>query len=209
MDRREGRVWAHRIFPHLCCCVAWHWGSTAQCYTAWNDVSLVGNLCLVMEDNFDKFDKFDTDSMWTCEVHMGGFRNGEFEKTTASSNNSFIEDGKLYIDPTLASDAIGYDHVLDRYTYKITGCTNTNLTACAVNSIATSGTLMNPVISARLTLKNSYYTQYAKAEIVAKLPTDDWLWPVLWMLSMYDAYGPWPMSGEIDIMEARGNGLEY
>ncbi|KAI0338532.1 concanavalin A-like lectin/glucanase [Trametopsis cervina] len=151
--------------------------------------------------------------------------------TTASSNHSFIEDGKLYIIPTLAEDAIGYDHVLDRYTYNITSCTNTNrkwyygcihlssthspqphanpLTACAANSIATSGTLMNPVMSARLTTKDSHHIQHGTVEIVVKLHTGDWLWPVLWMLPVDEAYGPWPMSGEIDIMEGRGNGPEY
>ena len=56
-------------------------------------------------------------------------RNGEFEMTTASSNNSFVEDGKLYIVPTLTSDVIGYNNVLDGYTYNITGCTNSNRTS--------------------------------------------------------------------------------
>jgi beta-glucanase (GH16 family) len=29
------------------------------------------------------------------------------------------------------------------------------------------------------------------------------------MLPVDHAYGPWPLSGEIDIMEARGNGIDY
>ncbi|KAI0337755.1 concanavalin A-like lectin/glucanase [Trametopsis cervina] len=168
--------------------------------------SVARNFCLVMKDNLDQFN---TDCTWTREVDMGSFGNGELETTTASSNNSFIEDGKLYIIPTLTSDAIGYDHVLDRYTYNITGCTDTNLTACSASSNTTSGTVMNPALSARLTKKNSHHIQHGKVEIVAKLPTSDWLWSALWMLCMYNAYGPWPMSGEIDIMEGRGNGPEY
>ena len=44
--------------------------------------------------------------------------------TTASENNSFVEDGKLYIVPTLTSDVIGRQNVLNGYTYNITGCTN-------------------------------------------------------------------------------------
>ncbi|KAI0338487.1 concanavalin A-like lectin/glucanase [Trametopsis cervina] len=180
-------------------------GSVARCYTAWSDVPRVGGLCLVMQDDFERFD---TEYTWTREVEMGGFGNGEFEMTTASSN-SFVEDGKLYIVPTLTSDVIGCDRVLDAYTYNITGCTNNNLTACSAISNATSGTVMNPVMSARLTTRNSHHIQYGKVEIVAKLPTGDWLWPALCMLPVDDAYGPWPMSGEIDIMEAWGNGVEY
>ena len=37
----------------------------------------------------------------------------------------------------------------------------------------------------------------------------DWLWPAVWMLPEQNAYGSWPSSGEIDILEARGNGLSY
>ena len=39
----------------------------------------------------------------------------------------------------------------------------------------------------------------------AKLPKGDWLWPAIWMLPRYNEYGQWPASGEIDIMESRGN----
>lgn len=61
--------------------------------------------------------------------------NGEFEMTTESTNNSFVEDGLLYILPTLTSDVIGFDSVIDGYTYNVTGCTNTNR-KCQYCSIA-------------------------------------------------------------------------
>ncbi|THG96108.1 hypothetical protein EW026_g5660 [Hermanssonia centrifuga] len=181
-------------------------GSALRCYFAWKDVPRVGNLCLIMEDNFDTFD---TEFTWQQEVDMGGFGNGEFEMTTNSPNNSFVEDGKLYIVPTLTSDVIGRANVLNGFTYNVTGCTSTNLTSCGAVSNQTAGTVINPVMSARLTTKQSHHIQYGKVEIVAKLPRGDWLWPALWMLPVDDSYGPWPMSGEIDIMESRGNSPEY
>ena len=46
-------------------------------------------------------------------------------------------------------------------------------------------------------------------EVRAKLPRGDWIWPAIWMLPRYDEYGQWPMSGEIDIMESRGNAPGY
>ena len=46
--------------------------------------------------------------------------------TTNSPNNSFVEDGMLYIVPTLTSDVIGADNIFNGYTYNISGCTNTN-----------------------------------------------------------------------------------
>lgn len=37
----------------------------------------------------------------------------------------------------------------------------------------------------------------------------DWLWPAIWMMPTQAAYGGWPASGEIDIMESRGNARGY
>jgi beta-glucanase (GH16 family) len=45
---------------------------------------------------------------------------------------------------------------------------------------------------------------YGRFEFRAKLPTGRGIWPALWMLPQEDKYGGWPRSGEIDIMEARG-----
>jgi beta-glucanase (GH16 family) len=46
--------------------------------------------------------------------------------------------------------------------------------------------------------------KYGKFEFRAKLPTGKGIWPALWMLPQDDKYGPWASSGEIDVMEARG-----
>jgi hypothetical protein len=45
-------------------------GSVVRCWTAWKDVPRVGDLCLVMDDQFEKFD---TEYTWTREVDMSGF----------------------------------------------------------------------------------------------------------------------------------------
>lgn len=37
------------------------------------------------------------------------------------------------------------------------------------------------------------------------MPKGDWLWPAMWLLPKYHSYGDWPSSGEIDVMESRGN----
>ncbi|TFY58030.1 hypothetical protein EVJ58_g6670 [Rhodofomes roseus] len=179
-------------------------GGAIRCYFGWRDVPRVGNLCLIMQDDFNTFDQ----NIWTRDVEMGGFGNGEFEMTTDSSNNSFVQDGKLYIVPTLTSDVIGYDHVLNGYTYNISGCTSSNHSACGAVSNSSSGAVINPVMSARLSTVSSHNIKYGKVEVVAKLPRGDWLWPAIWMMPVNDVYGAWPASGEIDIMEARGNALQ-
>lgn len=66
-----------------------------------------------------------------------------------------------------------------------------------------------PVFSARINTKDSHTIKYGRVEVVAKMPKGDWLWPAIWMMPVNDTYGPWPASGEIDIVESRGNNHTY
>jgi beta-glucanase (GH16 family) len=62
----------------------------------------------------------------------------------------------------------------------------------------------NDYTSARLVTKNKGDWTYGRFEIKAKLPTGRGTWPAIWMLPTDWAYGGWPKSGEIDIMEHVG-----
>ncbi|KAF5370981.1 hypothetical protein D9615_006309 [Tricholomella constricta] len=70
------------------------------------------------------------------------------------------------------------------------------------SAIPPSGQIINPVQSARISTKRSASTKFGKVEVRAKIPKGDWQWPAIWMLPVDNKYGPWPLSGEIDIMEA-------
>lgn len=95
------------------------------------------------------------------------------------------------------------------------GSCTANLTAeyyaksCEIRSDAVNHTIVPPVRSARLTTQGAASIQYGRVEVVAKLPKGDWLWPAIWMMPEDSVYGIWPLSGEIDIMESRGNGRGY
>ena len=58
--------------------------------------------------------------------------------------------------------------------------------------------------SARLASKGKGDFLYGRFEIRAKLPAGRGTWPAIWMLPTDQAYGGWPKSGEIDIMEHVG-----
>jgi beta-glucanase (GH16 family) len=58
--------------------------------------------------------------------------------------------------------------------------------------------------SARLVTKNKLDVLYGRIEVSAKLPSGVGTWPAIWMLPTDFAYGQWPKSGEIDIMEHVG-----
>lgn len=57
--------------------------------------------------------------------------------------------------------------------------------------------------SARLNSKPSW--TYGKFEARAKMPSGHHLWPAIWMMPRDSKYGGWAASGEIDIMELRGD----
>jgi beta-glucanase (GH16 family) len=58
--------------------------------------------------------------------------------------------------------------------------------------------------SARLITTNKGDWKYGKIVIRAKLPSGKGTWPAIWMLPTDWAYGGWPSSGELDIMEHVG-----
>lgn len=58
--------------------------------------------------------------------------------------------------------------------------------------------------SARLLTREKGDWKYGRFEIRANLPSGLGTWPAIWMLPTDWAYGGWPASGEIDIMEHVG-----
>ena len=86
-------------------------------------------------------------------------------------------------------------------------CTGNQFWGCS-RSAPASGNVLNPIQSARLRSVNSFAFKYGRAEIRAKLPKGDWLWPAIWFLPKDNHYGQWPASGEIDLMESRGNSCD-
>ncbi|GAC99142.1 glycoside hydrolase [Pseudozyma hubeiensis SY62] len=164
--------------------------------------------CLVLNEQFEG--STINKDIWFHEIESGGFGNGQFEWTTDSSNNSFVEDGKLYIVPTLTSDALGDAAITNGYTLNLTAagaCTAANKSDanCAVVSNATTGVILPPIQSARLMTNFSRSIKYGRVEVKARMPTGDWIWPAVWMMPKDSVYGAWPRSGEIDIFEGRGN----
>lgn len=167
---------------------------------------------LVFEDNF-MGTSINTD-IWSHEVQLNGFGNGEFDWTTTSDKNSFVSDGMLHIKPTLTNTTSGLTdaQIYDGYTVNLTTtgeCTSKYDSDCSLTSNRTTGAIIPPIQSARLTTKNSHSIKYGRIEVEAKLPRGDWLWPAIWMLPVNNTYGEWPRSGEIDIVESRGNNRSY
>jgi beta-glucanase (GH16 family) len=94
------------------------------------------------------------------------------------------------------------NHELEYYTddVKNASASQGKLTITAIREKKGS----NEYTSARLTSKNKGDFLYGRFEIKAQLPVGKGTWPAIWMLPTDNAYGSWPRSGEIDIMEHVG-----
>ena len=88
-----------------------------------------------------------------------------------------------------------------------------NYTKDRKNSYVSKGTLKIAAVkekngkwtSARMVTQYKKSFTYGYLEFRAKVPTQKGCWPALWLLPENNAYGTWPRSGEIDVMEASRN----
>ncbi|KAK5947487.1 hypothetical protein PMZ80_001637 [Knufia obscura] len=174
-------------------------------YDGWTSVP-VHDYCMVYEDDFSSGTL--NEDVWTKEAEVGGFGNGQFEQTTINDENVYIEDGLLTIKPTLQDEnLITQNSVLNLTQMGI--CSSDVWSNCVAVTNTTNGTIVPPTKSGRISTKKGAKIKYGRVEVVAKLPRGDWLWPAIWMLPEENTYGQWPLSGEIDIAESRGNNHTY
>nr|XP_023029642.1 beta-1,3-glucan-binding protein-like [Leptinotarsa decemlineata] len=159
---------------------------------------------LIFEDDFEELDL----RKWQHVQTLGGGGNWQFQWYTNNRSNSYVEDGILHIRPTLVAADHG-KHFLHSGTIDINGgtpadqCTNPKWNGCT--RTGTREIVLNPIKGAYIRTVNSFSFKYGKLEVRAKVPLGDWLWPAIWMMPRWNQYSSWPASGEIDILESRGN----
>lgn len=158
--------------------------------------------CLIFDDNFEDL------SNWSHDVELGGFGHGTFDWTTSSEANSFLQDGRLKIIPTLTQIE---QQPGTKVNLTMDGtCTSDIPGDCATSFNYTTHSVINPVQSARLsTLKSNKTIKYGKVEVKAKFPKGDWLRPTIQLLPVEQYYGPWLYSGELVMASSRGNDVTY
>ncbi|CAM9699955.1 unnamed protein product [Ectocarpus fasciculatus] len=96
--------------------------------------------------------------------------------------NSFVEDGKLFLQPTLTSDYMGEEQVSGVFptTFDMWGlvpadqCTSNMFYGCSRASNLASRIAINPVMSARVRTAGTFSFRYGRMEVKAKLPKGDW-----------------------------------
>ncbi|KAF3095001.1 hypothetical protein TWF102_007400 [Orbilia oligospora] len=153
-------------------------------------------------------------NVWQQEIQIDGFEIGSFDWTTNDEANAYTSSNGLVIMPTLTNltTTISNSQINDGYNLNLTTaglCTSPRNASCATFSNSTTGNIINPVRSARLSTKLSKQIKYGRVEVTAKMPAGDWILSSVRLIPVNNTYGEWPRSGSIDIMQLRGNDKTY
>lgn len=119
---------------------------------------------------------------------MGGYGVGSFDWTTNDPTNAYTDENGLHIVPTITTNVtdITSAQLYNGYTLNLTQqgvCTADDSADCVRVSNITTGAMINPIRSARLSTKGKHNITYGKIEVRAKLPRGDWLWPAIWCVT--------------------------
>ncbi|KAJ8502368.1 hypothetical protein ONZ45_g11829 [Pleurotus djamor] len=162
-------------------------GAGVLCFFGITSVNTLpqSSLCMVLNEDFGG--GIDTDGTWNQINSISGFGSNFFHIASDSSTNTFIRNGQLYINPTLTSQSpdsgLNADQVAAGSNYTVPNCSeqsssvrqgNRTVTVagvgCGVSSNNARGTVINPVMSGKLTTMGKKEIRYGKVEIRAKLP---------------------------------------
>ncbi|KAF2668939.1 concanavalin A-like lectin/glucanase [Microthyrium microscopicum] len=206
LDRKDPREKWVTIIPLIGILI----GVGVAGFLVWDGLRTVvkHSYCPVIDEDWSK--GFDT-KVWMKEAEVGGFGNGEFEQTTTSDENAFIQDGMLHLKPTLQDDKLVTSNGSLINLLSDGTCTSAakSWKDCVGMTNVGNGSIVPPVKSARVSTRLGAKIKYGRIEVTARLPKGDWLWPAIWLLPVNNTYGDWPRSGEIDIIESRGNKPGY
>ncbi|PFH57822.1 hypothetical protein XA68_14529 [Ophiocordyceps unilateralis] len=178
LDGRDGKEKWVTILPIVGIVV----GLAISGFLVWDGLRSVirHKYCPVLDDSFDG--GLDG-KVWTKEVTVGGFGNGEFEQTTGGEENVFVQNGNLVIRATLQDAAkMENNNVINLLADG--SCTATDWTSCvaATNTTAGNVSVVPPTKSGRINSRRGARLRYGRVEVTAKLPEGDWLWPAIWMM---------------------------
>ena len=179
---------------------------------------------LILFDDFSSMQSLE--QLWQPDVSLFGEGNAGFAYYTDSSDNVNVERGNLLLRPglfanlgplqTVTNKVYDAADVMAGNCFPFPECSTFNLgEECTIadfagcQRIGTPLVLLNPATSGRVSTRNTFHFTYGRLEARIRLPRGDWLWPAFWLMPLSDDFGPWPNSGEIDLMEGKGNAPGY
>lgn len=104
------------------------------------------------------------DRIWTKEAEVGGYGNGQFEETTVTDENVFIQDGMLVIRPSVQDEKLIYQNNIINLTRDgICTAQGQPWDSCVTSTNTTNGTIVNPVKSGRVNSKKGATIRYGQS----------------------------------------------
>ena len=125
---------------------------------------------------------FETTPVWVDEFDSGSTPNSNKWTYEVGSNGWGNSELEYYTNGENATLDNGILHIIAKHDFTLGGL----------------------YTSARMVTRGRGDWLYGRFEIRARLPKGIGTWPAIWMMPTESAYGPWPNSGEIDIMEHVG-----
>jgi beta-glucanase (GH16 family) len=96
---------------------------------------------------------------------------------------------------------------LGQYTTTPTGINSNNVYVQDGNlniAVIATGSGGQSYTSGRIKTRSLFSQTYGLFEFRARVPAGQGLWPAVWMMSKDETYGGWPTSGELDLLETKG-----
>ncbi|CAH0584501.1 unnamed protein product [Chrysodeixis includens] len=157
------------------------------CELSVSKVNVPGFVCqgqLLFEDHFNA--SIAKGKVWTPENKFVGEPDFPFNMYL-QDNSVTVEDGKLSIKPVTLESIYGENFV--RQTLDINArCTGViGTTDCARE--ASGAQILPPIVSAKITTKNTFAFKFGKIEVRAKLPLGDWIYPEIQLEPRDNIYG--------------------
>ncbi|NLR82369.1 carbohydrate-binding protein [Chitinophaga eiseniae] len=120
------------------------------------------------------------------------------------NTNGIPDASKWKIDPHPKGWINGEQEVYTDSTHDNARVRNGNLVITGKKDFP-NGNTTEPWSSGMLITQGKFDFLYGRVDVRAKLPRARGSWPAIWLMPTSSAYGGWPKSGELDIMEHVGN----
>ncbi|CAL8125731.1 unnamed protein product [Orchesella dallaii] len=148
----------------------------------------------------EEFNTFDT-SKW---FHLTGNSENHFYFNVNNRSNSFVEDGILHLKPTYSEDRFGKAYI-ENGTLLLGIIPSEKCKDGTGLCWKGSGPIVHPIMAPLLTSKNFFKFKYGKLQIRAKMPSGDWIEPIISLQPDTSFYGDELKSGQIHFVDTKGN----
>ncbi|XP_037037539.1 beta-1,3-glucan-binding protein-like [Bradysia coprophila] len=155
---------------------------------------------LIFEDDFNFIDE----TKWTKLREFSGEPDHEFVVYIPNEDVLYTQNGFLHIEPKRLESEYGENAQLGSLDlgFKCTSKEGQMSDYCTRTS---GSTIIPPVISSRLTTLNKFSFLYGRVEIRARLPSEDWVFPLLLLEPANNFYGAKNLaSGQMRIAFVKG-----